>query len=50
MLLVAGAHVWVIAEDGALLRELTLDSTRNYQHSAAPRLVRNQVRQRSAST
>jgi transposase InsO family protein len=50
MLLVAGAHVRVIAEDGALLRELTLDSTRNYQPSAAPRLVRNQVRQRSAST
>jgi len=50
MLLVAGDHVRVIAEDGALLRELTLDPSRDYQRSAAPTLVRNQVRQRSAST
>jgi transposase InsO family protein len=50
MLLVAGDYVRVIAEDGQLLRELTLDPSRNYQRSAAPRLVRHQVRQRSAST
>lgn len=50
MLLVAGAHVRVIAEDGQLLRELTLDPSRVYQRSSAPTLVRNQVRQRSAST
>ncbi|TAN32887.1 hypothetical protein EPN29_07690 [bacterium] len=50
MLLVAGDHVRVIAEDGALLREVTLDPSRDYQRSAPPRLVRNQVRQRSAST
>ena len=50
MLLVAGAHVRVIAEDGALLRELTLDPSRDYQRSTAPTLVRHQVRQRSAST
>ena len=50
LLLVAGAHVRVIAEDGALLRELTLDPSRDYQRSAAPTLVRHQVRQRSAST
>jgi transposase InsO family protein len=50
MLLVAGDHVRVIAEDGALLRELTLDSTRDYQRSTGPKLVRHQVRQRSAST
>jgi len=50
MLLVAGAHVRVLAEDGALLRELTLDPTRDYQRSAAPKLVRHQVRQRSANT
>jgi transposase InsO family protein len=50
ILLVAGAHVRVIAEDGALLRELTLDPTRDYQRSISPTLVRNQVRQRSAST
>ena len=50
VILVAGAHVRVIAEDGALLRELTLDPTRDYQRSTAPTLVRHQVRQRSAST
>src|SRR5437899_7830534 len=50
MLLVAGAHVRVIAEDGQLLRELTLDPSRDYQRSSAPTLVRHQVRQRSAST
>src|SRR5437667_9307229 len=50
MLLVAGAHVRVIAEDGALLRELTLNPSRDYQRSTAPTLVRHQVRQRSAST
>jgi transposase InsO family protein len=50
ILLVAGAHVRVIAEDGQLLRELTLDPTRDYQRSAAPTLVRHQERQRSAST
>jgi len=50
MLLVAGAHVRVLGEDGALLRELTLDPSRDYQRSAAPKLVRHQVRQRSANT
>jgi len=50
ILLVAGPHVRVLAEDGALLRELTLDPSRDYQPSAAPKLVRHQVRQRSAST
>ena len=30
-LLVAGAHLEVVAEDGSILRELTLDSTRRYQ-------------------
>jgi transposase InsO family protein len=30
-LLIAGPHVSVVAEDGAILRELTLDATRNYQ-------------------
>lgn len=50
ILLVAGDHVRVIAEDGALLREQTLDATRDYQPSTTPKLVRHQVRQRSAST
>jgi len=30
-LLVAGGHVQVVAEDGSILRELTLDADRNYQ-------------------
>jgi transposase InsO family protein len=50
MLLIAGDHLRVTAEDGALLRELTLDPARDYQRSASPTLVRHQVRQRSAST
>ena len=50
MLLVAGDHVRAIAEDGQLLRELTLDADRDYQRSSRPTLVRHQVRQRSAST
>jgi len=50
MLLVAGDHVRVIAEDGALLRELTLDPNRDYQRTSTPTLVRHQVRQRSANT
>lgn len=50
MLLVAGDHVRAIAEDGQLLRELTLDPDRDYQRSTRPTLVRHQVRQRSVST
>jgi len=50
LLLIAGAHVRLIAEHGAPLRELTLDPSRDYQRSAAPTLVRHPVRQRSAST
>jgi transposase InsO family protein len=50
MLLVAGAYVRVLGEDGALLRELALDANRDYQRSTAPTLVRHQVRQRSANT
>jgi transposase InsO family protein len=50
MLLIAGDQLRVTAEDGALLRELTLDPARDYQRSASPTLVRHQVRQRSAST
>ena len=30
-LLIAGAHLKVVAEDGLILRELTLDANRNYQ-------------------
>ena len=50
ILLVAGDHVRALAEDGQLLRELTLDANRDYQRSTRPTLVRHQVRQRSAST
>ena len=35
-LLVAGPHVRVVADDGSLLRELTLDPTRDYQPLGAP--------------
>jgi len=31
ILLVAGPHLRVVADDGSILRELTLDPTRNYQ-------------------
>lgn len=34
-LLVAGPHVRVVAEDGSILRELTLDAERNYQRVSA---------------
>jgi hypothetical protein len=30
-LLIAGPHVSLVAEGGAILRELTLDASRNYQ-------------------
>jgi hypothetical protein len=50
MLLVAGDQLRVIAEDGVLLRKLTLDPRTDYQRSASPKLVRHQLRQRSAST
>ena len=33
-LLIAGAHLKVVAEDGSILRELTLDGERNYQPTA----------------
>jgi len=48
-LLVAGRHVRVVAEDGALLRELTLDPARDYQPlgrpPGPPRLGHHDVRQ-----
>src|SRR5437867_7805458 len=50
MLLVAGAHVRVIAEDGQPLRELTLDPSRDYQPSTSHTLAPPPVGQRSAST
>ena len=30
-LLIAGPHLQVVAEDGSILRELSLDASRNYQ-------------------
>ena len=36
MLLVAGRHVRVVADDGSLLRELTLDPARDYQPLGRP--------------
>jgi transposase InsO family protein len=48
-LLVAGRHVRVVAEDGSLLRELTLDPARDYQPlgtpPGTPRLGHHDVRQ-----
>jgi transposase InsO family protein len=48
-LLVAGRHVRVVAEDGAVLRELTLDPQRDYQPLGTPpgppRLGHHDVRQ-----
>jgi transposase InsO family protein len=48
-LLVAGRHVRVVAEDGSLLRELTLDPHRDYQPLGTPcgrpRLGHHDVRQ-----
>ena len=50
-LLVAGRHVRVVAEDGSLLRELTLDPARDYQPLGTPcgrpRVVHDVVRQAS---
>jgi hypothetical protein len=37
-LLVAGADVRILAEDGTLIRQLTLDSDRVYQPLARPNL------------
>ena len=51
-ILVANKNVRVIREDGSLIRELTLDPTRDYQPlgtpSGPPRLVRDVVRHASA--
>jgi transposase InsO family protein len=46
-LLVAGANVRVVRDDGELLRELTLDPSRDYQ-SRAPTPVHNVLRQVSS--
>jgi len=47
-LLVAGDHVRVVTEEGTLLRELTLDPTRDYQRLGGRTLVRDVVRHVSA--
>jgi hypothetical protein len=44
-LLVANKHIRVIREDGSLIRELTLDPSRDYQPRGAPRIVHDLVRQ-----
>ena len=46
-LLVAGDHVRVVTEEGTLLRELTLDPTRDYQPLGGRTLVRDVVRHAS---
>ena len=47
-LLVADADVRILAEDGTLIRQLTLDSDRVYQPLARPTFVHDVVRQVSA--
>jgi transposase InsO family protein len=47
-LLVAGDHVRVVTEEGTLLRELTLDPTRDYQRLGGRTLVHDVVRHVSA--
>ena len=47
-LLVADADVRVLAEDGSLIRQLTLDPNRVYQPLASPKFVHDDVRQVSA--
>ena len=44
-LLVADAQVHVIDADGVLLRELTLDPTRDYQPLGTPTVVHDVLRQ-----
>ncbi len=52
LLLVANKHIRIVREDGSLLRELTLDPTRDYQPLGTPpgrpRLVRDVARHVSA--
>jgi transposase InsO family protein len=43
-LLIAGDHVRVVTEEGSLLRELTLDPTRDYQRIGSRTLVHDVVR------
>ena len=44
-LLVADAEVRVLAEDGSLIRQLTLDPSRVYQPLGRPAFVHDDVRQ-----
>jgi transposase InsO family protein len=44
-LLVADRHIRIIHEDGYLIRELTLDPTRNYQPLGTPKVGHDVVRQ-----
>jgi len=46
-LLIAGANVRIVREDGQLLRELTLDPSRDYQARRTP-IVHDVVRQVSS--
>jgi len=47
-LLVADAEVRILAEDGTLIRQLTLDSDRVHRPLARPKFVHDVVRQVSA--
>src|ERR1700682_3469134 len=49
-ILVAGAYVRVVTEDGQLLRELTIDPARDYQPLGGTRFFRDDVTQASGMT
>jgi hypothetical protein len=49
-LLIADRHVRVLAEDGTLIRELTLDPTRNYQPQEPGRIGHYHLRQTGTMT
>jgi hypothetical protein len=49
-LLIADRHVRILAEDGALIRELTLDPTRNYQAQQPAQIGHYHLRQTGTMT
>ena len=49
-ILVAGAYVRVVTEDGQLLRELTIDPARDYQPLGGTRFLRDDLTQASGMT
>jgi len=50
VLFIAGAHIRICTDDGLPIRELVMDPNRIYQRMTPPRLVANQLGQRSTQT